>query len=119
MAKFPSQLYPLASNVLAHAIPYALAPFHSLGSLHGHAKLWFLHLFDRKQKQESSKNDSDPFGVGASLLITNYCYVLGNIAQSRSRRVRKNGNIRLYCVLYLYCRSYLALYLYSNSDIRL
>ena len=96
MGEFPSKFYPLAGNALAHAIPYALAPFHSLGSLHGHAKLWFLHLFDRKQKQESSKNDSDSFGVGATLLIANYCYVLDSTAQYRSRRVRKNGNIRLY-----------------------
>ena len=36
MAQFPSQFYSLARYVLAHAFSHALAPFHSLGSLHGH-----------------------------------------------------------------------------------
>ena len=119
MAKFPSKFYPLAGNVLAHAIPHALAPFHSLGSLHGHAKLRFLNLLNEQQKLKTLEIYSDPIGIGITQLITNYCIVLGSIAHSCCGIVRKNGNIRLYCVLYIYCRSYSSLYLYSNSDIRL
>ena len=82
MGEFPSKFYPLAGNALAHAIPYALAPFHSLGPLHGHVQLCFLHLLNEQQKHKTLENYSDSFGTRTSQLITNHCFVLGGSALS-------------------------------------